>query len=318
MANDKIMLWAEAKRLKIDGYRKMPEAELRQVIARAKTGASAPAKGKAATANGTKGKAAATTAVKGKPAKGKVSTAKGKGKTAVGKATQKSAPAAKSTAQKTTAKGRTAAQGKATRPTGAKGKATTKGATVTRGKATTKPKATAKTRTASRSKDVQGYRVSIDNKKVNWRAESTVGTEGKRKQVLDSLRKNKGDKAKVFAELKRYSTKWYAGKDKHEADRTLVWLIGRVALDFVKNTGQHTSGERAAYGTSTVPNDVRRREARAAASKPARKASTARKTAAPARGKGKPASPARKPAQKRTAAPKGKGRTAPAKGKGRR
>lgn len=340
---DKITLWAEAKRLLTAGheefqdYRKIEPTELASMIAKAKRGTSAPAKGKPAATNGTKGKAAATAAVKGKPAapaKGKAAASPAKGKTsaspAKGKATStaKRAPAAQSTARKTApAKGK-AAQGKATRPaTGGKGKA----AAATRGKPnTTASRTTAAKRTSTprtRGKQAESYVVKIDNRSVNWKAPWGGGQTGKRKVVLDSLRQHKGDKAKVFAEVKRYATKWYPDKDKYAADRMVVWLIGRVALDFAKGTNQHESGQRAAYGTSEKPNDVRRREARASARPAPRKRAAGKPAAAkaaPAKGK---AAPARgKPAAARTAAPKGKPATtrgkattttrrAPAKGK---
>lgn len=307
--SDKVRLWAEAKRLSIPDYRKLSLDELRVLIEDAKhAGTVAKGKGKAAgtSVNGAKGKAAATTAVKRTvttPAKGKVSAAPVKGKAAT--STAKSAPAGKSTARKPAAK-RTAAQGKATRPTTG-GKATT----VRQTRATTaKPRATRGTKAS--------YRQPIDNKAVDWKLESNVGQTGKRKIVLDSLRAHKGDKAAVFAEVKRYATKWYPDKDKNAADRMVVWLIGRVALDYVKLTGQHESGVRVGYGQSTNPNDVRRREQRAAARKPVRTRAAQKPAAAkkPA-GRGKAAPAARKPAARRTAAPRAKAATA-TKGKGRR
>jgi hypothetical protein len=321
MDQDKVILWAEAKRLNIPDYRKVSLDELRTLIAKAKRSGSTPAKGKATatSTNGAKGKPAARTAVKRTvtPAKGKSSAApvKGKGKPAA-TTTAKSAPA-KSTVRKPAAK-RTAAPGTAKRPTtGGKGKATA----VRQARATA-----AKPRTRT-TKPKDSYRVTIDNKSVNWKLPSNVGQSGKRKVVLDSLRANKGDKGKVFAEVKRYATKWYPDKDKNAADRMVVWLIGRVALDYVKLTGQHESGVRVGYGESTKPNDIRRREQRAAARKAATRTTRTRAAAKPAAGKrapakGKAAPAARKPAQRRTAAPRARGKaTATAttlKGKGRR
>lgn len=323
MDKDTITLWAEAKRAGIADYRKMQPAELRKAIASAKTAGSTPAKGKAAATNGngSKGKATAAAVVKGTAAgtKGKATAtpAKGKATTSV-----KRAPAAKSTAQKSTpAKGKaTAAQGKATRPaTGGTAKATASKATPA--KATAAKTAAAKP--AARGKAAESYVVKIDNKAVNWKAPWSGGTTGKRGTVMDALREHKGDKDKVFAQVKRYAVKWYPTKDKHAADRMVRWLIGRVALDFAKATGQHQSGVRAAYGTSTKPNDVRRREARATAAAPAR----TRRAPAVSKAKATPAkAPARKPAAARTAPAKGKpaasrtpakGKAAPAKGKGR-
>jgi hypothetical protein len=320
---DTITLWAEAKKLGIEGYRKLELAELRKLIANAKTG-DTPAKGKvtarATNGNGAKGKASATTVVKGKAAGAKVSTPATKGKAT---STAKRAPAVQSTARKSSPTKATAAQGKATRPaTGGKGKATV-------AKATGRTTATAKpvTRT-TRGAQAESYAVRIDNKAVNWKAEWGGGSTGKRGVVLDALRTAKGDKDAVFAAVKRYSVKWYPDKEKADADKMVRWLIGRVALDFVKATGQHESGVRAAYGTSEKPNDVRRREARAA-TRPKTGGSRSRREVTgtihtpKAAGKGKSASAARKPAATRTAAAKGKtapatkGKAVVAKGKGR-
>lgn len=304
MATDKIVMWAEAKRLGIADYRKLSQDELAAAIKTAKRGGSAPAapKGKtpAVSTNGTKGKTAGKAAVtKGKTTATKTTAAKGK-------TTAKPSPA-KSTARKTTAtKGRTAAQGTAKRAATGSGKST-----PARGKAT----AAKSSSTRGRTKDVESYVSRIDNKKVNWKAESSVGTSGKRKTVLDALREFKGDKDKAFAKVKRHANKWYP--DHENALGMVRWLVGRVALDFVKSTGQHESGVRAAYGTSTETNNVRRREARAAKRKPTRKATGGRKTAATSRGKSKSAPARGKAASGRTAAPKGKSKTA-AKGKGRR
>lgn len=284
MDKDMITLWAKAKQAGIEDYRKIPPATLRKLVEQAQTRTSKPAKGKTATSangrNGAKGKAAATTVVKGKPA------APAKGKAVPAK------PAAKPTT-------RTVA------PAKGKGKATTT-KPVAR-KAAPKAAPAAK-RTSTRGQAAEGYAVRIDNSAIDWTADWKGGSASKRGIVMDSLRKHRGDKAKVFAEVKRHATRWYPDKDKHAADRMVIWLIGRVALDFVKATGQHESGERAAYGTSTKPNDIRRREARAAVRPKTTRTRRAVKPAAakpaPARGKAAPAT--RKPAQARTAAPKGK------------
>jgi hypothetical protein len=277
MPNSKILLMAEANKLGIDGYKRMSEDELAAAIKAAKT-PSAPVKGKATT-NGAsapvKGKAASKTT----PAKGKAST---KTKAAPAKsASRKSAPA-KGTAAKGTAKRQPSASRKATP---AKGSSKT---TPAKGTATAKR---GTTRKVTSSFNHLGNR-------INWNRESKVGASGKRKTVLDALRKHKGDKSAAFNEVKRYALKWYPNKDKHNADRTVVWLVGRVAYDYAVATGQHEPGERAGYGTSEKPQDVRRRERRAEAAKPKRaprKTAGARK-AAPAKGKSK------------TAATKGKGR----------
>lgn len=69
MANEKIMLMAQANKLGVSGYKKMSEAELRAAIKSAKS--ATPMKGKASPNGATaKGKAA--------PAKGKATPAKGK------------------------------------------------------------------------------------------------------------------------------------------------------------------------------------------------------------------------------------------------
>lgn len=273
MANEKIMLMAKANKLGVDGYRQMSEDELRAAIERAETGATkgktTPAKGKTnGSAPKAKGKTAVETATgktaKATPAKGKTTPAKGKAsapKTAPAKGkstkTAKASPA-KSTAQKSAPKGKAASGAQAKR-------------TPARG----------------RTKAPQGA-VRIDNGAIDWKVESNVGRTGKRAEVLDALRKFKGDKAKVFNLLAPKAKTYYKGKTKHDAERTLVWLIGRVAFDYAYKTGQHTPGTRAGYGTSEAPQDVRRREAREAAAKEAAKAArAAKRAAAPAKGKGK-------------------------------
>lgn len=273
---------AKARELGIEGYRTMSPAALKDAIARAQGKATAPAKGKSPAkgkaTNGSKGKGKAKAAVKRTVAKGKAVVTKGKGKTA---------PAAKSKSQKSSP-----AKGKAT---AAKGKAS-------RAKTAKAPKTTTRRKAAP-------ARADIDRKSVNWKVESNIGKSGKRKQVMDALIKYKGDYDKCFADLKRYGSKWYPG---HENPQAMVrWLINRVAFDFVMATEQHEPGERAAYGTSEAPQDIRRREAREKAAKKARRKvqrgrpakTTARKTT---KGKGK-AAPA-----------KGKGKTTTAKGKGTR
>lgn len=263
MANEKIKLMAKANKLGIDGYRQMSEDDLRSAIARAEKGT--PVKGKSTPA---KGKTTGT------PAKGKTTPTKGKAtparKTAPAKG--KSTKTVKASPAKSTAKKSTPAKGKASQGAQAK-------------------------RTPARGKAAQGA-AKLDNKAIDWKAESNVGKSGKRKEVLDALRKFKGDKMKAFALLAPKARTYYKGKSKHEAERTLVWLIGRVAFDFAMNTGQHKPGTRAAYGTSDAAQDVRRREQRAAEQKAAAKAARAAK---------------RKPAGAST----GRGKTSAARGKGK-
>lgn len=335
MATESIKLKAEARSLGIGGYRQMSDTELRAAISKSKgkgsTGSvkGVAAKGKAST-NGTKGTAAAKGAVKGAVAKGKASTTATKGSPTKGTA-RKSAPA-KST--KTTArKGAVAKGAQAKRPTtaktswqpGSRGRvpaSATKAqikeheqirkqrlASPVKGKATV-TKTTARGKTAKAGTGA----ARIDNKAIDWRAESNVGQSGKRKEVLDALRKFKGDTAKVVELLKPNAKKYYPAKNKHDAERMLVWLVNRVKYDFVMNSGQHTPGSRAEYGTSDKPLDVARREQRAKEARAAkrstagqgvRKAPAARK--APAKGKAtrtatrKPAT-AQKGTQRRTAA----------------
>lgn len=284
MANDKIVLMAEANRLGVQGYRKMSDDELRTAIATAQGASAAPVKGKgkqAAATNGTKGKPAAEAVVKGKP------KAKGKPAAKPAKPAAKQTPA-KSTAKKTTPTKGKASQGTAKRSaTGGKkpgGQARTKSTTGAAKKTTTKA-TTAKPRGKQAATSTVEKRREIDNKKINWRAESSVGLEGKRKEVLDSLRRHKGDKEKVWYDLEKRAKAFYPTKPKAEAERLLVWLIGRVAFDFVSKTGQHTSGKRAAYGTSKAPQDVQRRAAREEERLAREKAERAAK-----RSKGKPKS----------------------------
>lgn len=269
MANEKIKLKAKANQLGISGYRTMSEDALRAAITKAEGKSAAPAKGKSTVA---KGKSTASAA----PAKGK------------------------STGQKSSSAKTTAAKGKASRAASTtKGKKTT---TVSKGKATAKKKATPAKAPRQSRKNVPA-RVDIDNSAIDWKAESNVGRTGKRAEVMSALRKYKGNKAKVFDLLQPKAKSYYKGKSKHDAERTLVWLIGRVAFDFVMSTGQHTPGQRAGYGESTNPVDVRRREARAA-SAPAK----TKTKAAPAKGR---------TATKKTTAKRGTAKRATAKGKGR-
>jgi len=251
MPNEKIQLLAKAKLAGIEGYRRMSEDELRTALVNAQ-GTKAN-KGKSLAKASTNGSTTAKGKTKGKtvtPAKGKSSPAKGKtttSKSAPAKSTRKAAVPAKGKAQ--------AAKGvQAKRPTAARGK----------GKAS-----------VAKTPGAVGTRAALG--KINWNKPSNVGTTGKRKDVLDALREHKGDKAAAFKSLKRKATRYYPEKDQYEAERMLVWLIGRVAYDYAFKTGQHEPAERAAYGTSTRAADVKRREERAKAHKPRRAAKTAGK-----------------------------------------
>lgn len=274
MANEKILLKAEANKLGIDGYRTMSVEELQGAIKRAKGTGTKAAKGKTASTNGAA------------PAKGKTAT---KGKTssapAKGKSTSKKSEPAKATASKGKAKRAgttktTTAKGKTSTP--AKGKA--KKATPAKGKASASAK-----KTTTRKARAAAARVDIDRSKIDWRAESNVGRTGKRAEVMAALRKHKGNYDKAFDTLegRAKSADFYRGHPNPYG--MLRWLINRVAFDFVMATGQHTPGERAAYGTSEKPQDTRRRERRAEAAAEAAKAERAAK-----RAKGGKKAPAKK------------------------
>jgi len=253
MANEMITLKAKANQLGVPGYRKMTKQELLAAIKSAQGKGSAPAKGKSNTSSNGRAKGKTAGTVKGK-----TSPAKGKGKTAPAKSTgRKSSPA--------------------------KGKAAT---------GTAKRQSAAKPKTTARSRKSLPARANIDRTQIDWKAESNVGKSGKRKDVMDGLRKFKGNYDKVFDLLKPNAKRYYKGKTKAEAEGMLRWLINRVAYDFVMATEQHTPGERAAYGTSDKPQDIARREKRAAA-RPKQRKQTRGKTA-------------RKPAGARASAAKGK------------
>lgn len=282
MANEHIVLKAKANQLGIEGFRTLSLEDLKAAIARAEGTGSAPAKGK--------GKTASANGATAAPAKGKTSTtpakgkAKGKGKTKT--TASKSAPA-KSTTRKSTSAKTTAAKGTAKRQTAAaaKGRGKASSAKAKTGSATKTQ--TAKPKTRARNAPA---RVDIDRKSVDWRMESNVGRpgSGKRETVMDALRHRKGNYDKVFEDLVGYAVRWYpdalnsyptAPTKKHAAERMLRWLINRVALDFVKATGQHKSGVRAGYGESDKPQDIRRRELRAERAAEVAKAERAAKRA---------------------------------------
>lgn len=327
---DKMKKYAKAKGLGIEGYRSMSDADLDKAIAAASKG-STPVKGKTATSPA-KGKVSSP-AVKGKtattarskaPARATANKGKPAATTARGKTT--TAPAAKSTAQKSSPVKATAAKGKATRQSDtvpdtqarkaapgprkprakaqpARGKANTPAAhklgTVNR-KPAKQPIALGARARATVSTD-QGTRHFLDMSKIDWTAETTVGRTGKRADVIKALKRFKGNYDKAFEHLKPNAKVYYKGKTKVEAEKTLRWLIARVAYDYVMNTGQHNPGSRRAYGTAGTNGSAVKGKATAAVQKatgarrsPAKPATKAK--AAPARGK---------PAQKRTA-PRGK------------
>lgn len=241
---------------------KMPIDQLEALIAEVKSG-KAPKVAKAADPNGAKKKVIATKAV------AKV-TAPVKAK--------KVTPAAKPVAKATEAK---------TLPAKAvKSKAAAQKAKVTPKPEAKPAKAAKSTPKASRTAQaipVQGI-ARLDNASIDWTRESAVGTTGKRKEVLDALRKFEGDKVKTLAKLASKATEFYPGKDEQAAKKMLTWLIGRVAFDFASKSGQHVSGSRT---WTFNPKNAQVAQARKKAASPARK----------------PASP-QKPAQKATRAPK--------------
>jgi hypothetical protein len=310
----KIRKFATAKRLGIEGYRTMTDEQLDAAIAKASS--PAPSKGKTA-----------TVVAKGK-GKGKVSTSPAKGKTAATTATAvkgktATAPAAKSTARKSSPRA-TAVKGKATRQSGSpvKGKtSTTRKPATTRTTRTTRKPAVTKTPVKRAPKaavnangkrgativKTKGTREFLDKSSIDWKAASAVGTTGKRKEVLDALRKYKGDYDKTFELLSPNWRRYYPKHTKVAALKLLRWLIARVAYDFAMSIQAHDPGSRRAYGTAGTNGSAPRTTATKAVSR-AKATTSARKPAA-AKAKttrARTTSPGRKPAQSRTAAPKGK------------
>jgi hypothetical protein len=286
MAENAITLRAKAKVAGIEGYKLMTVPELEAALK--KSGGSTGRKAApAASSNGSgrkqaTGRKVASTTVK-KPA---ASTGRKQATSA------KQAPAAKSETS-----------GKAKRPaTGTRKQAA---ATTKKAPATTKKQAAPKA--AKVNADAPG-RAAIDNKAVDWKKDTTIGkADGPRQDIMRALRKFNGNKEKVFTALKDAAQTLYP-RNKRSGERynkaksleLLRWHIGRVAFDYVVQTGQHTvSSNRAAYGHSTDPQAVKRREARGVSStgttgrKSAPKAQTARK---PAPTPKKAQTPARKPA----------------------
>lgn len=284
MATARLLLNAKAKKMGIANYRQMSLEDLEAAV-KGTNGASASAKGK--TAQVAKGKTTAT------PAKGKTTVSKPvtKGKTAV---TKKTAPAKSTVRKPAPAKGKTAAKGTPAKRAVAPKPAAKK--TTTRKTAThiLRPKATI-------VKAGEGVKNLIDLKQIDWtNRETRIGTSGKRKIVLDCLRKKK-NYVKVYEELQDQARKFYPGKTKAEAEALLKWLINRVAYDYVLVTGQHEPGKRQAYGArQTAKPATTRKAAPKAAAKPA-----ARRGRPPgSTNKAKAASVTRKPAVKRTVARK--------------
>lgn len=227
--NEKTLLKAKAMKLGVDGFRTMSTDELKAAVKAAEK-----------STNGADGKKKATAVVK--KAAGKKSApkktkpeAKSPAKKKVSppakpeKATKtKAAPANKSKAQKSSPKKATAAQGKAKRQSSGDGSVVH--------------------RTYEGGKVGKGGYTNIDRFGIDWTLESKVGTSGKRKDVLDSLRKHKGDYDAVFVELREHAVEWYPNALKaypdsktkvKAAERQLRWLIARVAYDYAYKTSQH-------------------------------------------------------------------------------
>jgi hypothetical protein len=207
-------------------------------------GKSEPAEKAAPTKAKTSGKKKATPTEKPveKTAKTKKATP---AKAATKAKTSKSAPAAKSTTQKSAPAKGAAAKGEAKRPTS--------GAKVTKAKPTANSDDVIRRSTQGGHVGVGGY-TNIDVSGIDWGAETTVGTSGKRKETLDLLRKHKGDTAEVFKALRHKAAEWYPNAYKAyptsptklaASERQLRWLIARVRYDFASKTGQHAGRAQA-------------------------------------------------------------------------
>lgn len=286
---EKIRLNAQAKTLGIPNYRQLSLDDLKTAIKGAqKPAKAAPVKGKVST-NGAKGTAATKTAVKG-AVKGKVS--------APAKSTVRKSKPATATAAKGTAK-RAVKASPAKRPVG---RPRTKALPLTpaaKARKAAPAKGKAPIKRGKPGPRVHG-RVALDLTSIDWTAETRVGRTGKRAEVLKALKRTK-NYAKAFDLLQDRAKAFYPSKTKYEAERMLVWLIGRVAFDFAMATEQHTPGIRAGYGQAKDPISIRKRERRAELNGTQRKGPS--KRGATARGT-TPAKATPKPA----AAPKKRGR----------
>lgn len=271
MASEAILLKAKANKLGIEGYRTMDVDTLKRHIAQIEKGATANGKSTSKTA----------------PAK---STAR-KSPTRKTRAAQGTASRATTAKRKTTARKSAAAKRAPVRKTAAK-RAPARKATAT--KRAPARKQTRKTGATRRTRNNESYRAGIDRKGIDWRMESNIGKSGKRKDVMDALKRYSGNYDKVFDLLAANAKRYYPGKSKHDAEITLRWLINRVAYDYVMATEQHEPGVRAAYGTAKDPINTKRREQRAKATRSAKRGSS--KTAARSTRKAAPATRARKAA----------------------
>jgi hypothetical protein len=323
MASKMIELKAKANLLKIEGYRTMSEDQLIAAIAAAEK---KPAAKKAAPVKAAPTKAAPVAKVSPAKAAGKTTPTKAtpSKSTPAKSAPQKSAPtkatAAKGTAKRSTAGSTTKAAPKPAAKTTAKPavKATPKqtgnklAASATKNaaakKATLKANGTPGVRKTTTGKVIpkarivktQGTRNTIDRSAIDWTIDAGIGSRGgKRADVMKALKRFKGNYDKCFEALLDRAAEFYPSKPKGDKRdlatyqaSMLRWLINRVALDYVLITGQHVPGSRVAYGTRVKP-EPKEAPAKAAARKPAVKASPVRKVAASV--------PARKPAAARTA-----------------
>lgn len=277
----KTRLKAKAKMLGISGYEKMDEAALKAAIEKKNSAAKPAAKKPAAKPRTTKTAPKKTTAKK--PLAKKVSAATIKGKSAA-------KPPAKSKAQKSSPKGK-AAQGTAKRAP-----AKSKTAPKTTARKSRKTPADVVVRSYEGGRVGEGGYTNLDVANIDWNRPTRVGRDGKRKDVMDGLRRHKGDYLKVFLDLRENALGYYPnalnafpryGKDKRAAaEHQLRWLIARVALDYATKTYQH-EGKRAQRKDGRFSPDGKSKTARKSKSSPARK--TKSTTASKSRSKSKTA-----------------------------
>ena len=260
-------LKAKASKLNIANYRSMSADELRVAIEQAEY------------EDGAKPSTKKTTPTKSASAAKK---APGK-KTAAKKATKTSPPADESKSQKSAPKG-----------TAAKGEAKREASPKVAPKAKTKPAAEVRVHQTQPGRVGAGGYTNLDRGAIDWTVETTVAQTGKRKDVLDALRKHKGDYALAFETLREHALGWFptalntypkSSTKKNAAERMLRWLVARVAYDFAYKTGQH----------------VGRAAKKKAPAKSTKKPAAPKKTAA-AKTPRKPAGAAQKAAKPKTAA----------------
>jgi hypothetical protein len=246
MANEQILLRAKARKLGIDGYRKMSLDELKRAIksAEGKTGKSSKTAAKTASTNGRK------------------TATKTTGKKSAGRA--KSAPAKSA---KTGAKAKR-------RATGAKSSSTRKASVPNR-----KP-------TASKSmQNGSVLRADIDNSSVDWTADWNGGKTGNRGEIMKLLRKHKGNVEKVFDKLADKAKTMYPktndgrARSKADAQTLLRWHISRIKYDFVKATDQHESADNPNYRKAAKGNQRGGRAVKSAKSTGGRKSAASGKSA---------------------------------------